>query len=98
MTDSMYLIIESVKEAKKLFKPFVGDADTALELVGEKESKHITVSEFGRTDDDQFIIEIPRTLKGLQDKILVSSYAGKLKTKAEIQKLTKKPEFMNVVE
>ncbi len=89
MTDSMYLIIESVKEFKKFLKPFVDDTDLILELIGEKESRHITVNGFGITLDGQIIIEIPRTLKWLQDKILASPYANRLKTKTEIKEFTR---------
>jgi hypothetical protein len=84
----MYFIIKDTKEAKKIFKSLYGDSDIALELVGEKESQHITVGDFGRLSDGKIVVEIPRTLKNLQDLIKNSLYANQLKTKAEFQEFT----------
>jgi hypothetical protein len=88
MADSMYLIVKDIKGAKKIFKDILGDSDIALELVGEKESQHITVGDFGRLSDGKIVVEIPRTLKNLQDLIKNSLYANQLKTKAEFQEFT----------
>jgi len=83
----MYLIITDVKTAKKFLKEMLGDSDIALELVGEKESQHITVGEFGKITDGRIIVKIPRTLKALQDKIKLSAYIDNLKARAEVEKL-----------
>lgn len=97
MTDSMYHIADSIEAFKKSVSEILPGFDARI-LTGEKQTSHITVMGFGRTRDGKYIFEIPRTCKELQNKILASPYANRLKTKTEIQKLTKKPEFMNVVE
>ncbi len=93
MTDSMYLIIESVKEFKKFLKPFVGDSDIALELVGEKESRHITARGHAKTSDGKYLFEIPRTLLELQKKILASPHADRLIKRENIKNYTLKTSF-----
>lgn len=92
MADSMYLIAQDAKEAKKIFKAAVGDSDLALELVGEKESQHITVWGFSETEDGRIVIEIPRTLKGFQTSIIESPYGSQLKTREGIGAFLKNPE------
>lgn len=84
----MYYISNDVKTAKKELKECVDDTDTILEIVGEKESVHITRKGFGVTTDGRIIIEIPRTLKNIQDNILASIYTDRLKTKEDIKNYT----------
>ncbi len=87
MDDSMYFIVKDMAEIKTIFQGNFSEYD-AGELIGEKLSDHIFVNGFARTKDDQYIVEVPRTLKALQDKILSSPYRDRLKTREDIKNFT----------
>jgi hypothetical protein len=87
MDDSMYAVLRNLYTTKNFFEDNFSSIIDYKILIGEKLSHHIFVGVFAKTKDGKMVVEIPRSLKGLQTEILASPYANKLKTRQEISLL-----------
>jgi hypothetical protein len=90
MAPNKYLICKDKEDARKMLEN--KGVDPRI-LLGEKQTHHIHVVGFAKTKDGDFIVEVPGTLKTVQDSISLSANAGKLKTKEETWALMPAPEL-----